>query len=136
MAEKALTAVIQKADLQGLSTRSVDDLVKALGIAGISKCQVSRPCGEIDERVQAFLTPRSKATCPPVRLDATNVKVRRDHRIVSVAAVVAVAVNTVGRREVPGKPSAKARPSRSDGRPAQPVQTRSARRQARRLGCP
>ena len=56
MAEKALTAVIQEAYIQGISTRSVDDLVKAMGMEGISKSQVSRLCGEIDERVGAFLT--------------------------------------------------------------------------------
>jgi len=56
LAEKALTAVIQEAYIQGISTRSVDDLVKAMGISGISKSRVSRLCEEIDERVQAFLT--------------------------------------------------------------------------------
>jgi len=55
MAEKALTAVIQEAYVQGVSTRSVDDLVKALGMSGVSKSQVSRLCEEIDERVTAFL---------------------------------------------------------------------------------
>src|SRR5664279_3847353 len=55
MAEKALSAVIQEAYIQGISTRSVDDLVKAMGMSGISKSQVSRLCGEIDERVKAFL---------------------------------------------------------------------------------
>ena len=55
MAEKALTAVIQEAYIQGISTRSVDDLVKALGMTGISKSQVSRLCEEIDESVNAFL---------------------------------------------------------------------------------
>ena len=55
MAEKALTAVIQEAYIQGLSTRSVDDLVRSMGMDGISKSQVSRLCGEIDERVNAFL---------------------------------------------------------------------------------
>ena len=55
MAEKALTAVIQEAYVQGISTRSVDELVKALGMAGISKSQVSRLCAEIDERVRTFL---------------------------------------------------------------------------------
>ena len=54
-AEKALTAVIQEAYVQGISTRSVDDLVKALGMSGVSKSQVSRLCGELDERVGAFL---------------------------------------------------------------------------------
>src|SRR4051812_27562623 len=55
MAEKALTAVIQEAYVQGISTRSVDDLVKALGMSGISKSQVSRLCEEIDGKVKAFL---------------------------------------------------------------------------------
>jgi putative transposase len=55
MAEKALTAVIQEAYIQGISTRSVDDLVRAMGMSGISKSQVSRLCEEIDERVHAFL---------------------------------------------------------------------------------
>ena len=55
MAEKALTAVIQEAYIQGISTRSVDELVKALGMEGISKSQVSRLCEDIDARVQAFL---------------------------------------------------------------------------------
>src|ERR1700723_912771 len=55
MAEKALTAVIREAYVQGVSTRSVDDLVKAMGMSGISKSQVSRLCGEIDDKVQSFL---------------------------------------------------------------------------------
>src|SRR4051795_8595483 len=55
LAEKALTAVIQEAYVQGISTRSVDDLVKALGMSGISKSQVSRLCEEIDDKVKAFL---------------------------------------------------------------------------------
>jgi len=55
MAEKALTAVIQEAYIQGVSTRSVDELVKAMGMSGISKSQVSRLCEEIDQRVKAFL---------------------------------------------------------------------------------
>ena len=54
-AEKALTAVIQEAYVQGISTRSVDDLVQAMGMSGISKSQVSRLCGEIDDKVQNFL---------------------------------------------------------------------------------
>ena len=102
MAEKALTAVIQEAYIQGISTRSVDELVKALGMEGISKSQVSRLCDEIDERVQAFLDRPIEGDWPYVWLDATYVKVRRDHHIVSVAVIVAVGVNTDGRREVLG----------------------------------
>jgi transposase-like protein len=102
MAEKALTTVIQEAYIQGISTRSVDDLVKALGMDGISKSQVSRLCGEIDERVNAFLSRPIEGDWPYVWLDATYVKVRRDHQIVSVAVIIAVGVNTDGRREVLG----------------------------------
>ena len=102
MAEKALTAVIQEAYIQGISTRSADDLVKALGMEGISKSQVSRLCGDIDERVHAFLARPIEGDWPYVWLDATYVKVRRDHQIVSVAIIVAVGVNTDGRREVLG----------------------------------
>ena len=63
MGEKALTAVIQEAYVQGISTRSVDELVKAMGMEGISKSQVSRLCAEIDERVQTFL-------CRPIDADS------------------------------------------------------------------
>ena len=102
MAEKALTAVIQEAYIQGISTRSVDELVKALGLEGISKSQVSRLCEEIDERVHAFLDRPIEGDWPYVWLDATYVKVRRDHHIVSVAVIVAVGVSADGRREVLG----------------------------------
>ncbi len=102
MAEKALTAVIQEAYVHGVSTRSVDDLVKAMGGTGISKSQVSRLCEEIDERVKAFLDRPLEGEWPYVWLDATYVKVRRNNRIVSVAVIVAVGVNGDGRREVLG----------------------------------
>jgi len=102
MTERALTAVIQEAYIQGVSTRSVDDLVKAMGMEGISKSQVSRLCADIDERVDAFLTRPIEGDWPYVWLDATYVKARRDHHIVSVAVIVAVGVNTDGRREVLG----------------------------------
>ncbi len=100
MAEKALTAVIQEAYIQGGSTRSVDDLVKAMGGFGISKSQVSRLCEEIDERVKAFLDRPLEGDWSYVWIDATYVKVRRNGRIVSVAVIVAASVNNDGRREV------------------------------------
>jgi transposase-like protein len=102
MAEKALTAVIQEAYIQGVSTRSVDDLVRAMGGTGVSKRQVSRLCEEIDARVKAFLDRPLEGDWPCVWLDATYVKVRRNHRIVSVAVIGAVGVNADGRREVLG----------------------------------
>jgi len=101
-AEKALAAVVQEAYIQGVSTRSVDDLVKALGMGGISRSQVSRLCAEIDERVNAFLTRPIEGDWPYLWIDATYLKVRQAGRIVSVAAIIAVAVNTDGRREVLG----------------------------------
>ena len=92
MAEKALAAVIQEAYIQGVSTRSVDELVKAMGMTGISKSQVSRLCGEIDDKVAAFLNRPLEGEWPYLWLDATYVKVREQGRIVSVAVIVAVAV--------------------------------------------
>jgi transposase-like protein len=102
LAEKALTAVIQEAYVQGISTRSVDDLVQALGMNGISKSQVSRLCAEIDEKINAFLDRPLEGEWPYVWLDATYVKVRQHGRIVSVAVIIAVGVNGDGRREVLG----------------------------------
>ena len=102
MAEKALTAVIQEAYIQGISTRSIDDLVKAMGMSGISKSQVSRLCEEIDVKVKAFLDRPIEGEWPYIWIDATYLKVRRGGRIVSVAAIIAVGVNADGRREVLG----------------------------------
>ena len=102
MAEKALAAVIQEAYIQGVSTRSVDDLVQAMGMSGVSKSQVSRLCGEIDDKVNGFLDRSLEGDWPYLWLDATYVKVRQTGRIVSVAVTVAVAVNDQGRREVLG----------------------------------
>ena len=102
LAEKALTAVIQEAYIQGVSTRSVDDLVRAMGMSGISKSQVSRLCEEIDERVKAFLERPIEGEWPYCWIDATYVKVRQAGRVVSMAVTIAVGVNTDGRREVLG----------------------------------
>ena len=96
MAEKALTAVTQTFDVKGISTRSVDDLVKAMGMGGISTSQVSR------EEVQGFLNRPLEGDRPYLWIDATYVKVRQNNRIVSDAAIFAVGVNSDGRREVPG----------------------------------
>src|SRR5215211_7066976 len=141
-AEKALTAVIQEAYIHGISTRAVDDLVKAMGASGISKSQVSRLCAEqvsrlcaeqvsrlcaeqvsrlcaeqvsrlcaeqvsrlcaeIDERVNAFLSRPIEGAWPYLWIDATYLKSRQAGRIVSVAVIIAVGVNTDGRREVLG----------------------------------
>jgi transposase-like protein len=102
LAEKALTAVIQEAYVQGVSTRSVDDLVQAMGMTGISKSQVSRLVAEIDDKVKAFLNRPLEGDWPYLWLDATYVKARKNGRIVSVAVIIAVGVNSDGRREVLG----------------------------------
>ena len=95
-------AVIQDAYVHGVSTRSVDDLVKAMGAGGMSKSQVSRLCAEIDERVNAFLTRPLEGAWPYLWLDATYLKVREGRRIISKAVIIAVAVNEDGKREVLG----------------------------------
>ena len=101
-AEKALAAVIQEAYIQGVSTRSVDALAQAMGMTGISKSQVSRLCAEIDERVNAFLNRPIEGDWPYLWIDATYVKTRASGRIVSVAVIIAVGVNTDGTRELLG----------------------------------
>ena len=87
-AEKALTAVIEEAYIQGVSTRWVNNLVTALGLSGVSKSQASRPREESDERVQAFLSRPVEGDWPSLWIDATYVKVRQAGRRVSVAVIV------------------------------------------------
>ena len=101
-AERALTAVVQEAYVQGVSTRRVDDLVQALGMTGISKSQVSRLCESLDAEVERFRTRPLTSAYPYLWLDATYLKVRREGRIVSLAVVIAIAVNASGVREVIG----------------------------------
>jgi len=94
--------VIQEAYVHGISTRAVDALVKAMGASGISKSQVSRLCEEIDERVNAFLARPIEGAWPYLWIDATYIKAREAGRIVSTAVIIAIGVNTDGRREVLG----------------------------------
>src|SRR6188508_3529142 len=100
--EKALVAVIQEAWIGGVSTRRVDELVQAMGLSGISKSQVSKLCKDIDERVTAFLDRPLTGEWPYLWLDATYLKQREGGRVVSVAAIIAVAVDTEGKREIVG----------------------------------
>jgi len=102
MSEQALVAVIQEAWIGGVSTRRVDDLVQAMGLNGISKSTVSKLCKDIDERVGEFLNRPLTGKWPYVWLDVTYLKQRQGGRIVSVAAIIAVAANTDGRREIIG----------------------------------
>ena len=100
--EKALVAVIQEAWISGVSTRRVAALVQAMGLAGISKSTVSKLCKDIDDRVNAFLDRPLVGDWPYLWLDATYLKQREGGRITSVAAIIAVAVNTDGKREIVG----------------------------------
>ena len=100
--EKALVAVIQEAWIGGVSTRRVDDLVQAMGLSGISKSTVSKLCKDIDDRVNAFLDRPLAGDWPYLWLDATYLKQREGGEIRSVAAIIAVAVTTEGKREIVG----------------------------------
>jgi len=101
-AEQALLGVVQEAYVHGVSTRKVDDLVKALGLDGMSKSEVSRICGELDPLVDAFRTRPITGEHPYVWLDATYHKVRIDGRVVSQATVVAIGVTREGDRQILG----------------------------------
>lgn len=101
-AEKALLAVVQAAYVQGVSTRKVDELLQALGLTGIDKSKVSRICRELDEFVEAFRNRPLEGSYPYLWLDALYLKVRQDHRIVSQALIVAIAVRDTGDREILG----------------------------------
>jgi len=102
-AERALLSVVQEAYVAGVSTRRVEDLVEALGIASMSKSEVSRVCAALDSEVAAF---RSRALVgehyPYLWLDATYVKVREAGRVVSMAVLVAVGVAATGERRILG----------------------------------
>ncbi len=100
--EKAPVAVIQEAWIGGVSTWKVDDLVQAMGLSGISKSTVSKLCKNIDERAHGFLDRPLAGDWPYLWLDATYLKVRQGGRIISVASIIAVAVNTDGRRAIIG----------------------------------
>jgi len=100
--EKALLAVVQSAYVEGVSTRKVDTLMQSLGLTGIDKSQVSRICKALDEAVQTFRERPLEGDYPYVWLDATYLKVRQNHRVVSMAVVIAIGVRETGEREVLG----------------------------------
>ena len=102
LSEKALNAVIQEAWINGVSTRKVDALVQSMGMTGISRSQVSSVCRDIDVWVKDFLERPIEGDWPYLWLDATYVKVRKGGRVVSVAVIIACAVNSDGRREIIG----------------------------------
>ena len=102
-AEQALVAVICQAYVEGVSTRRVDDLVKAMGIEGISKSEVSRLAAELDERVAEFRSrPLESGPYRYCWIDALTQRVREGGRVVNVSAVIATAVNAEGKREIVG----------------------------------
>jgi putative transposase len=100
--EKALLAVVQQAYIQGVSTRKVDDLLRALGLTGIDKSKVSRICQELDEGVAAFRDRSLTDAYPYVWLDALYLKVRQNGRVVSQALVIAIGVRDNGERDILG----------------------------------
>lgn len=100
--ERALLAVVQEAYIKGVSTRKVDALVKALGLDGIDKSKVSRICKGLDQAVQAFRQRPLQASYPYVWLDALYLKVRQNHRVVSLALVIAIGVDEAGERHLLG----------------------------------
>jgi len=101
-AERALLAVVQEAYVHGVSTRKVDELVKTLGLDGLSKSEVSRICGDLDPMVEAFRTRPLAGEYPYLWLDATYHKVRVEGRVVSQATVVAIGVTATGDRQILG----------------------------------
>jgi transposase-like protein len=100
--EQALVAVVQEAYVNGVSTRKVDRLVEALGLAGVSKDTVSRLCGGLDEQVAAFRERPLETAYPYLWLDAKVEKVRAGGRVEHRALVVAYGVDQSGQREVIG----------------------------------
>jgi putative transposase len=101
-AEKALLAVVQEAYLKGVSTRKVDALLKALGLTGIDKSEVSRINKELSHVVDEFRNRPLQASYPYIWLDATYFKVRQNHRVVSMAYVIGVGVDETGERHLLG----------------------------------
>jgi putative transposase len=102
-AERALVAVVAQCYVEGVSTRRVDDVVRSMGIDGISKSQVSELAKSLDETVGAFRhRPLDAGPYTYVWVDALTQKVREGGRIVNVAVVVATGVNADGHREILG----------------------------------
>jgi putative transposase len=101
-AERAVVSVIQEAYVHGVSTRKVDDLVRALGMDGISRSEVSRLCSELDAGMKQFRDRQLEGEYPYVWLDGKCVKVRYGGRVENQVAIVAVGVNQSGQREILG----------------------------------
>ena len=100
--ERALLAVVQEAYLKGVSTRKVDALLKALGLTGIDKSEVSRINKELDQVVEGFRNRPMSGSYPYVWLDAVYLKVRQNHRVVNLAMVIAIGVDDAGERHLLG----------------------------------
>jgi putative transposase len=100
--EQALVSVVAEAYVQGVSTRKVEALVQTLGIASISKSEVSRMAASLDAQADAFRTRRLDAEYPYIWVDARYEHVREDHRVQSMAVVIAYGVRADGVREVLG----------------------------------
>jgi hypothetical protein len=102
-AERALAAVVAQCYVEGVSTRRVDDVARAMGLEGISKSQVSRICAELDDAVAAWRSrPLDAGPYPFVWIDALSMKVREGGRVCNTAVLVATACNADGHRELLG----------------------------------
>jgi transposase-like protein len=102
-AERALASVVAQCYVEGVSTRRVEDVARAMGIDGLSKSQVSRVCGELDELVDAWRNrPLDAGPYPFVWIDALSMKVREAGRICNTAVLVATACNADGHQEILG----------------------------------
>jgi hypothetical protein len=99
-AERARQAVVQEADMHGVSTRKVDDLLKALRLDRMSKSEVSRICVELDGEVEAVRSQPITGEHSYVWIDATYRKARQDGRVQAMATVVAIGMTMEGERQL------------------------------------
>jgi putative transposase len=100
--EQAFVSVVSEAYVLGISTRKVDELIKAMGAQGMSKSEVSRLCASLDEQVEAFRRRKLDRHYPYLWLDALYLKVREGQHVVSKATLIAYGVSEFGEREVIG----------------------------------
>jgi len=100
--EEALLAVVQEAYIQGVSTRRMDEIAKALGLQGIDKSKVSRICKELDEMVREFRERPLQDKYPYIWLDAVVLNVRENHRVVKLSLGIAIGVDSQGERHILG----------------------------------
>jgi len=125
---KALVNVIRQAYIAGVSTRKMEGVAEELGLNGFDKSRVSRMTKALNDEVEAFRNRSLDKRCAYVWLDALYLKVRQNHRIVSLAFVIALGVDETGHRTILGFDVGAAESgSVRDGVTAQPRQARAHR---------